>query len=121
MSTYEDDIIILLRKIVAMAISKSFEATEDTYRLTLMEKLKFEHKSLFIVCNDFIKAFELRYLFFEDKQLKIKNEDEWQLQYEKLDKVFKEQEKSLLQECKLQHINIDYELNKLIENGNTGE
>ncbi len=121
MSAYEDDIIILLRKIVAMAIPKSFEATEDTYRLALMDKLKFQHKNLFIICNDFIKAFELRDLFFEDQQLKINNEGEWHLQYEKLDIVFKEQIKSLLQECKLQHINIEYELNKLLENGNTGE
>ena len=121
MSTYEDNIIILLRKIVALAIPKSFEATEDTYRLALMEKLKFQRRDLFLACDDFIITYESRDFVKNDLQLKLNAKDIWLSQYEMFDNVLEDRKETLIKECKTYHINIDYELNKLLNNGNTSE
>ena len=121
MSSYEDNLIILLRKIVALAIPKSFEATEDTYRLILMEKLKFQRKDLFLVCEDFIMAYESRDFILKDTLLKLNAQEIWLSQRNMFEKVLEDRKLSLLKECKKHHININYELNKILKDGNINE
>ena len=59
MSIYEEDIIILLRKLVAISLPQSFDATEDTSRIVLLDKLKRQHKQLFIVVDNFYNCFRI--------------------------------------------------------------
>ena len=117
MSIYENDIIILLRKIVAISIPDSFEATEDTNRIILLDKLKFESQKLFKVVDDFILAFESREFIRSDYQLKLKAHDIWQMQYDMFNKTLEDRQSSLLHVCKEEHIDISYELSKILDDG----
>ncbi len=117
MSIYEDDIIILLRKMVAISIPDSFEATEDTYRIALLDKLKTQRPELFKIVDDFIIAFESREFIRSDYQLKLKAHDIWQMQYDMFNKTLDNRQASLLAACKEEHIDISYELSKLLDDG----
>lgn len=117
MSTYEEDIIILLRKIVAISIPDSFEATEDTNRITLYDKLKIHHEKLFNAVDAFILAFESREFIRSDYQLKLKAHDIWQMQYDMFNKTLDDKQTTFLQICKDEHIDISYELSKILDDG----
>ena len=112
MNDYEDDIIIMLRKIVALALPKSFEATDDTYRIVLLDKLKDFKEELFYACDDFITAFESL-----NKNILLKHEESeiWESQHKVFNDVLLQKKESLLEECKKNSININYEINKLLE------
>ncbi len=117
MSIYENDIIILLRKVVAISLPDSFEATEDTNRIVLLDKLKNLHQELFTAIDSFILAFESREFIRSDYQLKLKAHDVWQMQYDMFNKTLDEREASLLKTCKNEHIDISYEISKILDDG----
>ncbi|MCK5846863.1 MAG: hypothetical protein KAG84_05455 [Bacteroidales bacterium] len=114
MVAYEDDIVILLRKIVALSIPSYFEATEDLFREILLDKLKLQKKDLFQVCNDFIIAIDSMGIIRNDFMLKTDDEKKWIDKNNELNIELSDCTKSLIIECKKNHITIDYELNKLL-------
>ncbi len=114
MHLLEDNIIILLRKILALAAPNHFEATEDTTMALIMEKLIETDIFLFDVVNDF--------LFPLTSLLEINNHpNDSQYSKETIDSLtllLITNTAILKKECKSLHINIDYELEQIYNNGN---
>jgi len=115
MKTQEDNIVILLRKIIALALPDYFEATEDTNRKVIMEKIKYHNKELFDIINDFMIAFESHHFIISDYQLKLKAADIWKSQLQMFRETLNIRKESLVNTCKDLHINIDYELENLLD------
>jgi len=114
MSEYEDDFIILLRKIVALSIPNRFEATEDTYRHALMRKLEAHQMDVFLVCKAFEEALDSQKSII-DSVSNMQNSDKVSmLENVTINRDFIIKTDSLLDVCLKHHINIDYEISKLL-------
>lgn len=113
MTTYEDDIVILLRKICTLALPKDFDASEDTNRQILLEKIMQEKNELYSTINDFLTAFDSKQFISSDYQLRLKAPDVWKMQNEMFDASLQTQANKLKDSCKTLHISIDYELSQL--------
>ncbi len=111
MSITEDNIIILLRKIEALALPKIFEATEDTYREVILNKLEDNAFDLFTACDNFILELDILSKLTNSEGDKLSSLQE---QENITNSIFAYKEE-LKKECKKNHINIDYELHKLFE------
>ncbi len=114
MYSSEDNIIILLRKIVALSVPKDFEATQDISIDILLNKLSLLKEELFLVCDSFINTYEISETINNDIKLKSVSIDNWKLKYEDINNKLFNCKETLIKECKKNHINIDYELNKLL-------
>ncbi len=114
MQSYEDNIIILLRKIVALSVPEDFEATQDTTIDILLNKLSLQKEELFLVCDSFINTYEIHETVDNDIKLKSDSIDNWKSKYDVVNSKLIACKESLIKECKKYHINIDYELNKLL-------
>ena len=80
-----------------------------------MEKLRIQKNSLYQSINDFLIAFESRNFIQSDYQLKLKASDIWNSQLEMFNQILDKRTNSLKEDCKTLHINIDYELSKLMD------
>ena len=117
MSRQEDYVVILLRKILALTAPDYFDATDDTYREALLEKIEETDIFLYDVVKDFILSFDNESVSTEDSN---NSEDAKEISdFYEID--FNNKLSILRKECKSLHINIDYELEQLINNGNTIE
>ncbi len=114
MSTQENYIVILLRKILALAAPHYFDATEDTYRDILLEKISETDIFLYDVIRDFLSLLNNNDRTYKDGN----NNDIIQETNNSSDIEFKNSISILEKECKSLHINIDYELEQLLNNGN---
>ena len=112
MNEHKDYIIILLRKVFALFKPDSFDATEDTSKEIIMEKLELINIFLFDVVKDFLSSFEAAILLEQEQSTNNKNESNIVMS------ELKNNIKILQEECKSYHINIDYELEQLLNNGN---
>jgi len=110
MSRVEDNIIILLRKILALIAPEEFEPTEDTETNILLEKLSEADVFLYDVINDFIESLKIRDLLQPNSNEVTFNNYLADLNQTTI---------ILKNECKSKHINIDYELDQILNNGNT--
>ena len=115
MSHYEEDIVILLRKICALALPQSFDASEDTNRRILLEKIRIQKNEMYLPINDFLVAFESRQFIISDYQLKLKAADIWKMQMDLFESTLRKRIDSLQQACKGHSIDINYELGKLMD------
>ncbi len=115
MSNYNDHLIILLRKILAISMPEDFEATEDTTRSSLLNKLKAGDETLYKAVNDFLIAFESFHFIASDYQLKLKAADIWKTQKEMFEQILTQKKILLETICKKQHISIEYELGQLFD------
>ncbi len=114
MKTQENNIVILLRKIIALALPNYFDATEDTYRRAILDKIKYHNKDLYDTVNDFLIAYESHQFIISDYQLKLKAEDIWKSQLQMFRETLNKRKESLILVCKELHIDIDYELSNLL-------
>jgi len=114
MSETEDYIIILLRKIYALSAPDDFDAIEDTTENIIMEGLMSIDPFLYDVLKDFISSLKTVIVTKKEQQSNQTNNSV-------IDSVVKELKSNvtiLRNECKNQHININYELEQLLNNGN---
>jgi len=114
MNETEDYLIILLRKIYALAAPEDFDATEDTTEEIIMEGLMDIDPFLSDVLIDFISSLKTVIL---TKKEELSN----QVSNKAIESVVKKLKSNitiLKNECKSQHININYELEQLLYNGN---
>jgi hypothetical protein len=109
MNKSEDNTIILLRKILALIAPKEFDPTEDTETNILLDKLSEADVFIYDVVNDFIDSIKVRDL------LELHSIDEISDNY--LTNL-NQTTRVLKNECKSKHINIDYELEQILNNGN---
>jgi len=114
MNSSEEDIIILLRKICALSLPQDFEATEDTNRQILLDKFKLSNKDLFDTVSNFLMAYDSHQFIISDYQLKMKAADLWKSQLKSFNLNLENASTELKTICKNKHINIDYELDKLL-------
>ena len=114
MKTQEENIIILLRKILALAFPDDFEATEDTNRKAILIKLQNLNSDLHKTINEFLIAFESHHFIMSDYQLKLKAADVWKTQLQMFRDTLALKKENLIKACKNLHINIDYELENLM-------
>lgn len=115
MSIYENEIVILLRKICALALPDSFDASEDTSRGILIDKIKEQNESLSTSISNFLIAFESRNFILSDYQLKLKAPDVWKPQVEMFEKILLTRTEELIKDCKALHISIEHELSQLLD------
>jgi hypothetical protein len=115
MKTQENNIVILLRKIIALAFPDNFEATEDTNRKVILDKIQEYDSDLYSIVNEFLIAFESHHFIISDYQLKLKAADVWQSQLQMFRELLEKRKQSLIVACKEKSINIDYELENLMD------
>ncbi len=114
MKTNEDNIIILLRKILALAFPDNFEATDDTNRKVVLNKFQEYDTDLYNIINEFLIAFESYNFIISDYQLKLKADDIWHNQLDMFKNILEKRKTNLILACKEKSINIDYELENLL-------
>jgi len=109
MNKAEDNIIILLRKILALIAPNIFDATEDTNISILLDKLSEADIYIYDVVNDLIESLKAKDLFEINSDKEKSNNYLTNLS----------QTTTILKnECRSKHINIDYELDQILNNGN---
>lgn len=114
MKTQEDNIVILLRKIVALTLPDYFEAIEDTSRKVILDKIKFFNLELYDVISYFLIAYDSHHFIISDYQLKLKAPDIWKSQLQMFKETLSKRKDNLILACNDLHINIDYELENLL-------
>ncbi|RLD41532.1 MAG: hypothetical protein DRI86_13165 [Bacteroidetes bacterium] len=114
MSETKDYLIILLRKIYALSAPGDFDATEDTSEEILMDGLFNIDPFFYDVLKDFVSSLKTVIVTKKEQHSNQANNSA-------IDSIVKELKTNitiLKNECKSQHINIDYELEQLLNNGN---
>lgn len=114
MKTQEDNKVILLRKIIALALPDYFDATTDTNTKAILNKIEYHNKKLFDIVTDFLIAYESHHFIISDYQLKLKAADVWKSQLQIFRETLNLKKESLINNCKDLNINIDYELENLL-------
>jgi hypothetical protein len=114
MSLSEENMVILLRKICALALPNDFDASNDTNRNALLIKLKASPEGLLKSISNFTITFDSRQFIISDYQLKLKAADIWKMQKDLFDQKMETSKESLERECKKLHIDISSELSQLL-------